>query len=63
MARFALNLVPDEDSKTERFQEALYPWTRNRVACLEIKEFTITRLVNIVAIAERGPWDYEIARE
>jgi len=61
LARFALNLVPDEETKTERFQEGLHPRIRDRVACLEIKEFT--KLVNVAAIAERGHQDYVASRE
>jgi hypothetical protein len=61
LARFALNLVPDEESRTERFQEGLHPRIKDRVACLEIKDFT--KLVNVAAIAERGYKDYEAARE
>jgi hypothetical protein len=61
LARFALNLVPDEESRTERFQEGLHPRIRDMVACLEIKNFT--KLVNVVAIAERGHRAYKAARE
>jgi hypothetical protein len=61
LARFALNLVPDEESRTERVQEGLYPRIRDKVACLEIKDFT--KLVNVAVIAERGHKDYEAARE
>ncbi|XP_059446561.1 uncharacterized protein LOC132178124 [Corylus avellana] len=52
LARFALNLVPDEESRTERFQEGLHPRIRDRVTCFEIKDFT--KLVNVATIAKRG---------
>lgn len=61
MARFSLNLVPNEETKAERFQEGLHPRIRDRVACLEIKKFT--KLVNVAAIAERGHRDYVATRE
>jgi hypothetical protein len=40
LTRFALNLVPDEESRIERFQESLHPRIRDKVVCLEIKDFT-----------------------
>jgi hypothetical protein len=61
LARFALNLVPDEESRIKRFQEGLHPQVRGRVACLEIKDFT--KLVNVAAITEMGHKDYEVTKE
>jgi hypothetical protein len=61
LARFALNLVLDEESRTERFQEGMHPRIRDRVTCLKIKDFT--KLVNVAAIVERGHKDYEAIRE
>jgi hypothetical protein len=61
LARFAINLVPDDESMAERFQEGLLPRIRDRVACLEIKDFN--RLVNVASIAERGHNDKEAIRE
>jgi hypothetical protein len=61
LARFAINLVPDEESMAERFQEGLLPWIWDIVACLEIKDFNI--LVNVASIAEIGHNDKEVTRE
>ena len=38
LARFAINLVPDDEAMAERFQEGLLPRIRDRVACLETKD-------------------------
>jgi len=61
LVRFALNLVLDEEKKIESFQKGLHPRIRDRVACLEIKEFT--RLVNVATIAGRIHQDYVATRE
>jgi hypothetical protein len=61
LARFAINMVPDDESMAERFQEGLLPRIRDRVACLEIKDFN--KLVNVTSIAERGHNDKEAIRE
>jgi hypothetical protein len=61
LARFAINMVPDDESMAEKFQEGLLPRIRDRVACLEIKDFN--KLVNVASIAERGHNDKEAIRE
>ena len=61
LTRFAINLVLDDESMAERFQEGLLLRIRDRVACLEIKDFT--RLVNVASIAKRGHNDKEAIRE
>jgi hypothetical protein len=33
LARFATNLIPDEESKAERFENGLYLWIKERVIC------------------------------
>jgi hypothetical protein len=45
LARFAANLIPDKESKAERFENGLIPRIKERVICLEIKDFT--RLVDL----------------
>jgi hypothetical protein len=52
LARFAANLIPDEETKAERFENGLNPRIRERVICLEIKEYA--RLVEVTSLAERG---------
>jgi hypothetical protein len=52
LARFAANLIPDEETKAERFENGLNPRIRERVICLEIKEYA--RLVEVASLAERG---------
>jgi hypothetical protein len=52
LARFAVNLIPDEESKAERFENGLNPRIKERVICLEIKDFA--RLVEVALLAERG---------
>lgn len=48
--RFVAYLIPDEEMKAQRFQEGLLPQFRERVALLEIKDFSW--LVSVAAIAE-----------
>jgi hypothetical protein len=52
LARFAANLIPDEETKAERFENGLNPRIRERVVCLEIKDYA--RLVEVASLAERG---------
>jgi hypothetical protein len=52
LARFAANLILDEETKVERFENGLNPCIRERVICLEIKEYA--RLVEVASLAERG---------
>ncbi len=51
LARFAANLIPDEETKAERFQNGLNTCIRERVICLEIKDYA--RLVEVASLAER----------
>jgi hypothetical protein len=52
LARFGLNLIPDEESKVERFENGLNPRIKERVMCHEIRDFV--KLVDIASVAERG---------
>jgi hypothetical protein len=52
LARFAANLIPDEESKAERFKNDLNPQIKERVICLEIKDYA--RLVEVSSLAKRG---------
>ncbi|XP_062151921.1 uncharacterized protein LOC133860306 [Alnus glutinosa] len=52
LARFAANLIPDKETKVERFENGLNPHVRERVICLEIMEYA--RLVEVASLAERG---------
>jgi hypothetical protein len=52
LARFAANLIPDEETKAERFENGLNPRIRERVICLEIKDYA--RLVEVASLAEKG---------
>jgi hypothetical protein len=61
LERFAINLVPDDESMTERFQEGQLPRIRDKVACFGIKDFT--RLINVASVVERGHNDKEATRE
>jgi hypothetical protein len=57
LARFALNLIPNEESKAERFENGLNPQVKERVLCHEIKDYA--RLVEVASLAER--WICELA--
>jgi hypothetical protein len=61
LARFATNLIPDEESKAERFENGLNPRIKERVMCLEIKDYV--RLVDVASIAERGMRETSAAYE
>jgi hypothetical protein len=52
LARFAANLIPNEETKAERFENRLNPCIRERVIYLEIKDYA--RLVEVASLAERG---------
>jgi hypothetical protein len=52
LARFALNLIPDEESKAERFENGLNPRVKEWVLCHEIKDYA--RLVKVESLAKRG---------
>jgi len=52
LARFALNLIPDEKSKAERFKNGLTPRVKERVLYHEIKDYA--RLVEVASLTERG---------
>jgi hypothetical protein len=52
LARFAANLIPDEESKAERFENGLNPRIKERVICHEIKDYA--RLVEVSSLTERG---------
>jgi hypothetical protein len=52
LARFGINLIPDEVSKTERFENGLNSRIKERVVCHEIKNYA--RLVNVASLAERA---------
>lgn len=52
LAMFATNLVPNEESRAERFENGLNPRIRERVSCHEIRDYA--KLVDIVSLAERG---------
>jgi hypothetical protein len=52
LARFATNLISDEESKAERSENDLNSRIMGKVICLEIKDYT--RLVEVASLAERG---------
>ena len=51
-SRFALNLVPDKETKAESFLDGLQSRSREKISFLEIKEYT--KMVNMATIAEKG---------
>jgi len=61
LAKFGLNLIPDEESKAERFENGLNPRVKERVMCHEIRNFV--KLVDIASIAERGMRESSTAYE
>jgi hypothetical protein len=61
LARFGLNLIPDKESKVERFENGLNPRVKERVMCHEIRNFV--KLVDIASIAERGMRESSAAYE
>jgi hypothetical protein len=52
LARFATNLIPNEESKAERFENRLNPHIKEMIICLGIKDYA--RLVEVASLAERG---------
>jgi len=52
LARFVANLIPDKESKVELFENGLNPRIKERVICLEIKDYV--RLVEVASLTERG---------
>lgn len=52
LARFVANLIPDEESKAECFENGLNPRIKERVICHEIKYFA--RLVEVASLMEKG---------
>jgi hypothetical protein len=52
LAKFAANLISDEESKAERFKKGLNPRIKERVICLEIKDYA--KMVEVALLAERG---------
>jgi hypothetical protein len=61
LARSAANLIPDEEAKAKRFENGLNARIRDRVICLEIKDYA--RLVEVASLAERGIWESAAAYE
>jgi hypothetical protein len=47
LARFAANLITDEESKAERFENSLNPQIKG-VICLQIKDYA--RLVEVASL-------------
>jgi hypothetical protein len=39
LTRFAANIIPDEESKVERFENSLNPQIKERVLCQKIKDY------------------------
>jgi hypothetical protein len=64
LSRFGLNLIPDEETKAERFENGLNPRIKERVMCHEIRNFV--KLVDIASVAGRGMHEssttYELKR-
>jgi hypothetical protein len=61
LARFGLNLIPDEESKAERFGNGLNPHIKERVMCHEIGN--LVKLVDIASVAKRGMRESSAAYE
>jgi hypothetical protein len=61
LARFAANLIHDEETKAERFENGLNPRIKERVICLEIKDFA--KLVEVASLAKRGMQESTAAYE
>lgn len=52
LSKFAPNLIPNEETKAERFLDGLLLRIREKISFLEIKECTM--MVNMTMIADRG---------
>jgi len=61
LSRFGLNLIPDEETKAERFENGLNPRIKEIVMCHEIRNFA--KLVDIASVAERGMRESSAAYE
>jgi hypothetical protein len=61
LARFGINLIPDEVSKTERFENGLNSRIKEMVVCHEIKNYV--RLVNVASLIERAIHETSAAYE
>jgi hypothetical protein len=61
---FGLNLIPNEETKGERFENSLNPHIKERVMCHEIRNFV--KLVDIASVAEgrmrESSTSYELKR-
>jgi hypothetical protein len=61
LAKFGINLIPDEVSKMKCFKNGLNSRIKERVVCHEIKNYA--RLVNIASLVERAIWETSAAYE
>jgi len=59
LARFAANLIPDEESKVERFENCLSPRIKERVICHKINDYA--RLVEVASLADKGIYKSAVA--
>ena len=61
LARFGINLIPDEVSKTECFENGLNSRIKERVVYLEIKNYV--QLMNVASLAEKAIRETSVAYE
>jgi hypothetical protein len=52
LSRFALHLIPDEETKAERFRDGLTPQIRERIIFLEVTDYF--KMVHTATMAEKG---------
>ena len=61
LARFGINLILDEVSKMERFENGLNSLIKEKVVCHDIKNYA--RLVKIASLVERAIRETSVAYE
>jgi hypothetical protein len=52
LLRYAPHLIPDEETKIERFRDGLSPRILERVICLKVTDYA--NMVHIATMAEKG---------
>jgi hypothetical protein len=52
LSRYAPNLIPDEESKAERFRDGLAPRILERIIFVKVTDYT--EMVHVATMAEKG---------
>jgi hypothetical protein len=52
LSRYALNLIPDEESKAERFRDCIVPPILERIIFVKVTDYT--EMVHVATMAKKG---------